>query len=102
MFTLGRHFKEFEHHRHIVLLFVEIFNQILTFITINRFMLLRPAVYWCTHKFPLLLNRTRSIRFLPSDVLHCDYISVFTGQSKYQVNNKTDKYILNILEHNHL
>ena len=40
--------------------------------------------------------------FLPSDVLHCDYFSVFTGQSKYQVKNKTDKYILNILEHNHL
>jgi hypothetical protein len=37
--------------------------------------------------------------FLPSDVLHCDYFSVFTGESKYQVNNKTDKYIINILEH---
>jgi hypothetical protein len=41
--------------------------------------------------------------FLPSDVLHCDYFSVFTGEyCKYQVNNKTDKYILNILEHDHL
>ena len=40
--------------------------------------------------------------FLPSDVLHCDYFSVFTGASKYQVKNKTDKYILNIFEHNHL
>jgi hypothetical protein len=40
--------------------------------------------------------------FLPSDVLHCDYYSVFTGIGKYQVKKKTDKYILNILEHNHL
>ena len=40
--------------------------------------------------------------FLPSDVLHCDYFSVFTGESKYQVNNKTDKYIINILEHKHI
>jgi len=40
--------------------------------------------------------------FLPSDGLHCDSFSVFTGQCKYQVNNKTDKYILDILEHNHL
>jgi hypothetical protein len=24
------------------------------------------------------------------------------GECKYQVKNKTDKYILNILEHNHL
>ena len=37
--------------------------------------------------------------FLPSDVLHCDSYYVFTGLSKYQVKNKTDKYILNILEH---
>jgi hypothetical protein len=63
MFTPGQHYKEFGdtneviriqsnhnvkhhlveiisiccvHHRHIVLLFVEIFNKILTFITINR------------------------------------------------------------------
>jgi hypothetical protein len=29
--------------------------------------------------------------------------SAFTGNHcKYQVNNKTDKYILHILEHNHL
>jgi hypothetical protein len=40
--------------------------------------------------------------FLPSDVLHCDYFSVFTGNRKYQVNNKTDKYIINILEHKHI
>jgi glutamate 5-kinase len=26
---------------------------------------------------------------------------VLTGLRKYQVNNKTDKYIINILEHHH-
>jgi hypothetical protein len=31
-----------------------------------------------------------------------DSFSVFTGICKYQVINKTDKYILIILEHNHL
>ena len=29
-------------------------------------------------------------------------MDIYTGISKYQVNNKTDKYILHILEHNHL
>jgi hypothetical protein len=41
--------------------------------------------------------------FLSSDDLHCVIkFFVFTGICKYQVKNKTDKYILDILEHNHL
>ena len=41
---------------------VDINNEILTSITNNRFILLKPAVYWWTHKCPLLLVWNKSIR----------------------------------------
>ena len=41
---------------------VDINNEILTSITNNRFILLKPAVYWWAHKCSFLLIWTSSIR----------------------------------------
>jgi hypothetical protein len=71
---------------------------ILIFVAVNiRLKITRTNItiwWWCTQHKLIISTKWWFALY--------DSFSVFTGICKYQVNNTTDKYILNILEHNHL